>query len=277
MLKGNLKTISLPSLVQAICLEQRKAALYLENDGLEGVMYFDLGQIAHASLGGLIGDEAVIELVGWQEGSFYISSYEVLPRRTINASWSHLLMEGMRQQDERSLEDEADDTDLILTEGQVEHDGRVENGLIVMLANLEHDRASLPERGDKDGKAAVASVLIEMVTTVDKYLDAAPLPMDKIGRSDFVSPLLSGQDGQTPMTYRESVQALKEQLPSQDEADSPPKSEAEYEALVRRMLDLLEGYFSLFSPHYYSPIAADEWIEASAIFISELRDTLNDL
>lgn len=274
MLKGNLKTISLPSLVQAICLEQRKAALYLENNGLEGVMYFDLGQIAHASLGGLIGDEAVIEMVGWEEGSFYISSYEVLPRRTITITWNQLLMEGMRKQDEKQLAMDASQQDINLTESQIEHDSRVENGLITMLSNLEHTRASLLASSKKDGVAGVAQKLAEMVFTVDKYLDAAPVPMDKIGGTDFVAPLISGPNGQGPSTYRESVQMLKQLLPSQDGGENFPRTPAEYDVFEEQVLHLLEGYFSLFSHHYYSPLAADQWIEASTIFVSELGDTL---
>jgi hypothetical protein len=277
MLKGNLKTISLPSLVQAICLEQRRAALFLENQGLEGVMYFDVGQIAHASLGGLVGDEAVIELAGWEEGSFYIRSYEVLPRRTITTSWNQLLMEGMRKQDEQRLKPDDLQKDIHLTEGQIEHDSRVENGLITMLSNLEHVRASLPTGKAKDGVSGIARKMVEMVTTVDRYLDAAPVPMDKVGAGNFVAPKLAGENGQNPSTYRESVQMLKLLLPSMEEGISLPQTAAEYDPFEERMLILLEGYFSLFSHHYYSPIAADQWIEASTIFVSELRDTLIDL
>jgi hypothetical protein len=277
MLKGNLKTISLPSLVQAICLEQRKAALYLENHGLEGVMYFDLGQIAHASLGGLVGDEAVIELAGWEEGSFYISSYDVLPRRTITGSWNQLLMEGMRKQDEKRFKEKNPPEEIHLSEGQIEHDSCVENGLITMLSNMEHTRASLPSSRAKDGITGIARRLAEMVNTVDRYLDAAPVPMDKIGGGDFEAPNLAGQNGQNPSTYRESVQVLKQLLPSLENRDNLPHTQAEYDAFEERFLILLESYFTLFSHHYYSPLAADQWIEASTIFISELRDTLIDL
>jgi hypothetical protein len=277
MLKGNLKTISLPSLVQAICLEQRRAALYLESQGLEGVMYFDLGQIAHASLGNLVGDEAVMELVCWEEGSFYISSYDLLPRRTITASWNYLLMEGMRQLDEKRLQPASAQSSITLTDSQIDHDGRVENGLITMLSNLEYNHSSLMNRSGKRIAGAIIHTLAEMVSTVDKYLDAAPVPMDKIGQSDYVAPELTGGNGQAPTTYQESARRLKDLLPSQGEIDSPPQSGEALETLVWKMLDLLEGYLCLFSHHYYSPFAADQWIEASTIFVTELRQTLSDL
>jgi hypothetical protein len=277
MLKGNLKTISLPSLIQAICLEQRKAALHLESQGLEGVMYFDLGQIAHATLGNLVGDEAVIELVCWDEGSFYINSYDHLPRRTITASWNHLLMEGMRQLDEKRLQPASAQSSITLTDSQIEHDGRVEDGLITMLSNLEFSHSSLVDRSGKRGPGVVINTLAEMVSMVDKYLDAAPVPMDKVGQSDYVAPELSGGNGQAPSTYQESARRLKEMHPSQGEIDSPPQTGEALESLVLRMLELLEGYLCLFSHHYYSPIAADQWIEASTIFVAELRQTLSDL
>jgi hypothetical protein len=185
-------------------------------------------------------------------------------------------MEGMRKLDERRLQEEAGQTEIQLTAGQIEHDSRVENGLITMLSNMEHARASLASNSSKDGFRGLSQKMAEMVTTVDRYLDAAPVPMDKVGRGDFVAPQLSGHNGQKPSTYRESVQMLKQLLPSPDES-TLPQTAAEYEAFEERVLILVEGYLGLFSHHYYSPIAADQWIEASTIFVSELRDTLIDL
>jgi hypothetical protein len=186
-------------------------------------------------------------------------------------------MEGMRQQDERRLQEISNQSAINLTENQIEHDGRVENGLIIMLSNLEHSHSILLERSVKDWPQLVVNTLTDMVATVDKYLDAAPVPIDKVGRSDYVALDLAGTNGQPPKSYRDSTQTLKDQLPTQDEVANPPQTQEDFDAFNGRMLDLLQGYLCLFSHHYYSPIAADQWIEASKIFATELRQTLTDL
>ena len=73
-LTGNLQDISLPNLVQMLCLDQRQAMLSLKHRGIEeGLIYFADGQIVHALVGPLVGPEAIYKLLSWAEGSFKVN------------------------------------------------------------------------------------------------------------------------------------------------------------------------------------------------------------
>jgi DNA-binding response OmpR family regulator/predicted regulator of Ras-like GTPase activity (Roadblock/LC7/MglB family) len=99
--RGNLRTLSLPSIVQINCEERHKAHLQLKRRGQEGSIYFAEGDVVHAELGSRVGEEAVYELLNWEEGSFELEEGVPTPERTINVGWSGLLLEGMRRIDER--------------------------------------------------------------------------------------------------------------------------------------------------------------------------------
>lgn len=99
-LEGNLKDLSLATLIQLNCGEQSTARLVLERDGQEGVVFFDGGSVIHASLGPLKGEEAIYELLRWSDARFHVESGKTTKERTVNANWNSLLLEGMRRIDE---------------------------------------------------------------------------------------------------------------------------------------------------------------------------------
>src|SRR3982751_6531934 len=100
--EGQLKDISLPSVVQMVCLERRTAELAVSRWGEKGVIYVDKGDIVHARLGSLVGEKALYHLLTWADGEFRISDHVTVLARTIAVSWDHLLMEGMRRIDEHA-------------------------------------------------------------------------------------------------------------------------------------------------------------------------------
>ena len=72
-IKGDLKDMSLPGLIQMICTEQRKAALLIRHNRVdEGALFFEGGEIVHARTGSLAGEEAVYHLLQWSEGTFQL-------------------------------------------------------------------------------------------------------------------------------------------------------------------------------------------------------------
>ena len=277
-IKGNLNTISMPSLVQAICLEEHKAALFLEHEEMEGVIYFDLGEIAHATLGSLVGDDAVIELVGWVDGSFHVNAYDVLPRRTITASWNYLLMEGMRRYDEKQAGEHSPVTGTVaLSPAQIEQDSRLENELITMLSTLEYDRSMLNEKKNKGRVKPVTQILSGMVKTVNKYLKTPTAPVVKVERRDWSEQGMATNDFISPssqMDIKQSSEYLNQTNKHLASLFDPPSS---YEDIVEEVIPVLEGYFLIFSFRFYSSLVSDRWIEASSIFLIDLGKTLQGL
>ena len=100
--RGNLRTMSLASIFQINCTELNQARLRLRHDGKEGNIYFADGDVVHADLGSKVGEEAVYELLSWEDGEFELEMDIPASERTITTGWSGLLLEGMRRLDEQS-------------------------------------------------------------------------------------------------------------------------------------------------------------------------------
>ncbi len=113
-LDGTLKDVSLPSLIQLQCNEQRRAQVRLTHAERTAELVFADGELIHASVttlaegagsATLTGDPAVFELLSWDEADFHVSDgLGVLPARTVNTPAHALLLEGLRQLDEKRAE-----------------------------------------------------------------------------------------------------------------------------------------------------------------------------
>jgi len=121
-IKGRLSEMSLPVLVQLTCNEGDMARLNVRQGEEEGVLYFEGGNIVHAVLGAQTGEEAVYELLTWEDGEFELESDISPPERTITVSWSGLLLEGMRRIDEHTAAGEGVDTLLFEEQPEEVHE-----------------------------------------------------------------------------------------------------------------------------------------------------------
>ncbi len=112
---GSMTGLQLPDIIQMNCLSQITTALYVTKDQREGVIYFEDGQITHAQIEALEGEEALFAILSWQSGSFKFAGGQKAPVISINSNWEYLLIEGMRKADEMSLaleQGDVDDTDI---------------------------------------------------------------------------------------------------------------------------------------------------------------------
>jgi predicted regulator of Ras-like GTPase activity (Roadblock/LC7/MglB family) len=99
-LEGSLKELSLTNIIQVNCNEMNIATVHLENEGQEGTICFAEGAVVHATVGDLVGEEAVYELLSWPDGTFIVEQGLAAPQRTISSNWNSLLLEGIRRVDE---------------------------------------------------------------------------------------------------------------------------------------------------------------------------------
>jgi DNA-binding response OmpR family regulator len=107
-LRGNLRDLSLSTIVSVNCNEYNQAELRLRRRGQVGVVYFDQGAIVHASLDDDEGEAAIYELLTWEDGSFVLRQGVPAPKHTVQVDWAGLLLEGMRRIDESSMRVELD-------------------------------------------------------------------------------------------------------------------------------------------------------------------------
>lgn len=99
-LDGTLQLLSLPNLIQLHCNQQQTVLVRLVNPPRDGLLAFAKGELIYASLGPLTGEEAVYELLGWDEGEFHVSEVDIVPLPNIKTPWSVLLLEGLQRVDE---------------------------------------------------------------------------------------------------------------------------------------------------------------------------------
>jgi predicted regulator of Ras-like GTPase activity (Roadblock/LC7/MglB family) len=100
-LEGTLKDMSLPNLVQLQCSENKRARITLTRRNVQGALVVDAGELVHAMAGPLTGENAVYELLAWDEGNFQVNdSLAEVPTRNVNTPWQSLVLEGLRRSDE---------------------------------------------------------------------------------------------------------------------------------------------------------------------------------
>lgn len=99
-LEGNLEMMSLASIVQINCEERNQAQLILNYQGKTGTIYFNDGEMIHAETGSKTGEEAVYELLSWEDGAFQLRMGAEPSLQTIDTPWSGVILEGMRRIDE---------------------------------------------------------------------------------------------------------------------------------------------------------------------------------
>ncbi len=103
-IRGRLRDMSLPSLIQFIAMEQASGVLSLTRADEQGHIYFDGGRIVNAVMGKAQGEDAVYRLLAWDDGDFDLerlhgsTSFEA----RITASNQSVLLEGLRRRDERA-------------------------------------------------------------------------------------------------------------------------------------------------------------------------------
>ena len=100
--QGNLHTLSLLSIIQINCEERNEARLHLKRQGEKASLFFADGNVVHAESGSYVGEEAVYELLKWENGNFKLEKGIAPPERTINVDWTGLLLEGMKRIDEQA-------------------------------------------------------------------------------------------------------------------------------------------------------------------------------
>jgi DNA-binding response OmpR family regulator len=104
--QGTLSDLHMADIIQLKCMSGTTAAIeFTSPSGEKGRIYFENGQIRHATAPGKEGVDAFNEIVQWKGGR--ISEVDAsAPVKTISQDWQLLLMEGMRKMDEAQKDPE---------------------------------------------------------------------------------------------------------------------------------------------------------------------------
>ncbi len=110
-LSGSLSHLDLPGVVQMLVHSRQTGSLSVNAGAIDGIVFFENGNITHAESGDLIGDEAVVHIVkycnGVDTGSYKFLPGESAATRTVLRSATELMLEALRELDE-AAQDSAD-------------------------------------------------------------------------------------------------------------------------------------------------------------------------
>jgi hypothetical protein len=98
--QGSLKELPLPDIIQLVSVSGKTGKFTLTRDADRGSIFLKNGQMVHASVGDLVGEEAIYALAIWNHGEFQFEANEETSQQTITKSNTNLLMEAARRLDE---------------------------------------------------------------------------------------------------------------------------------------------------------------------------------
>jgi hypothetical protein len=97
---GNLRDFSLPDIIQLVGFGRKTGALSVEHKGIGSMLYFQQGNVVHAEMGDVEGQDAVFRLFRLTDGEFRFRADVQPSRRTIFMDPTNLVMEAARLLDE---------------------------------------------------------------------------------------------------------------------------------------------------------------------------------
>jgi DNA-binding response OmpR family regulator len=97
---GSVSDMNVVDLLQTFEVSRKSGIVHLTHDDTEAHVFFRDGKVIDATLGHLVGEEAVYRALIWNEGEFEVEFCKVDNQDVIESSTQGLLMEGMRRLDE---------------------------------------------------------------------------------------------------------------------------------------------------------------------------------
>lgn len=280
-IKGDLQDMNLASLMQMLCLDQRKATLVLKRSQADqGAIFFDSGRIVHAEVGSLIGEAAVYHLLSWGDGTFEMNEQQIIPSQTITVPWNHLIMEGMRLIDERQMDEPQQlEAEVVLSEAEIEQDDILENELILFLSELEQVQIRLADQKIQNHPPVALQHLTDIVNQVVAFAERLP---DEAANTAALSKIISRTADNYPTIklLRVHENRLSSEIVSHLyngwTGDTRERKET-FGELSQGMLKVIETYFSYFIAYFRSGDVAGHWHETCDIFMSALNQEVKKI
>ncbi len=100
-LQGSLAELKLPDILQLANMSQETGIIeFRNNEGVTGKVVLKEGEVIHARVGDLSGDEAVFEIAIWFDGAFRFVPLDKEYSQNVRGNLTSLLMESARRLDE---------------------------------------------------------------------------------------------------------------------------------------------------------------------------------
>jgi CheY-like chemotaxis protein len=104
VLEGSLSHLDLPGVVQMLAHSRQSGVLYINAEMLDGTIFFNRGEVLHAEVGEIIGNDAVINIIkncnGLDRGVYKFVPGTLAATRTVFRTVTELMLEALREIDE---------------------------------------------------------------------------------------------------------------------------------------------------------------------------------
>ncbi|MDT8070650.1 MAG: DUF4388 domain-containing protein [Terriglobia bacterium] len=107
-LEGNLSQVDLPGIIQMLGHSRQSGALHVNAGDVDGIIFLDGGDVLHAEVGDVVGDEAVVHIVkacnNAEKGVYKFVPGDTATTRTVLKSATELMLDALREVDEEHHE-----------------------------------------------------------------------------------------------------------------------------------------------------------------------------
>ena len=278
-IRGDLRDLSLSSLVQMLCMERRCASVQLTRRGEEGVILLADGEIVHSRLGHLEGEDAAYHLLTWSEGVFAISEDAGAWPRTIGKSLNHLLIESTRRLDEHRRDQGGSGPERVLSRAEEELDRHAEEALFGLIGELEQIKARLLETRVRRRPVRGLWLLEELLNRVAGFAEAVP---GAAPQSASILDRLTGAAARYPQARFIYVQKNRVSMKTAANlftgwGDDPADREHYFRQLCRGAVAAVEDQLGRFATVLHSATRRDLWHETCTVFLLDLGHQLESL
>lgn len=271
MVEGDLVDLTLPTLLQALTKEHSTAMLRVQNGTDQGALYFCEGALVHAARGDAVGDEAVLELLGWSDGRFRIVRNADQQPRTI----THRVAEFLSTADNGPSSAGASSNGNGHGEGT--SDEQLLTELLTLLTRLEQDRVKLAEGHVEAGGVPALLVVTTIVNSLIAFVtarctDPDVLPSRVLPRLAETQPYtqLLGEDNE-----RISIASAASVLKTWD--SSREDRQRLFQDLCRALLDVLTMYCNTVNTFFRSTHEREEWRATFDVFVDGLWTAVKEV
>jgi DNA-binding response OmpR family regulator len=99
-IQGDLAEMSLPELLQMLSMGHKTVRILLEAEELSGKVFLETGRLTHAEVGDVVGQDALVILLGLRGGRFRMSHGVTTPHRSVDRDAMSVLLDSLRTLDE---------------------------------------------------------------------------------------------------------------------------------------------------------------------------------
>jgi hypothetical protein len=160
---ATLKGITLADLIQIKCLSGTSECLRISSAGRIGILHFAKGQLTHAATNDLLGEKAVLELLGWQTGDCEPLSLAPSPSASVHRSWQSLLLAYAQAADEAANADDEAELDASVDAAALDRSS-------ALSVRLSKDGQVLGMVGPADELASATAYALYMVNYIGECL-----------------------------------------------------------------------------------------------------------